>query len=98
MTLFNIKYYNICIHQTFPLQAIWSIVKKKIRAPDYSNLEEYPKFGSFVRDVIGLPNVSLVKTDESMVHGGHREAVHGEHRPNEEVLQGDASVPEEHLA
>ena len=37
------------------IQAIWSIVKKKNRAPDYSNVDEFPKFGSFVRAVIGLP-------------------------------------------
>lgn len=57
---------NTFIHPTFPLQAIWSIVKKRNRAPDYSNVEEFPKFGSFVRAVIGLPYVPLERMEEGM--------------------------------
>ena len=49
----------------FTLQAIWSIVKKKNRAPDYSNVDSFPKFGSFVRAVIGLPYVPLDRMEEA---------------------------------
>ena len=48
------------------IQAIWSIVKKKNRAPDYSSIDEFPKFGSFVRAVIGLPYVPLERMEEAM--------------------------------
>ena len=49
------------------VQAIWSIVKKKNRASDYSDVKTYPKFGSFVRAVIGLPYVPLERMEEAMV-------------------------------
>ena len=41
-------------------------MKKKGRASDYSNVKDYPKFGSFVRAVIGLPFVPLDRMDEAV--------------------------------
>ena len=41
-------------------------MKKKNRAEDYSNVKDYPKFGSFERPVIGLPYVRLNRIDEAM--------------------------------
>ena len=35
-------------------------------ATDYSNANMYPKFGSFVRAVIGLPFTPLKRLDEAM--------------------------------
>lgn len=41
-------------------------MKKKGRASDYSNVKDYPKFGSFVRAVIGLPFVPINRIDEAV--------------------------------
>ena len=41
-------------------------MKKKNRAVDYSNVKDYPKFGSFIRAVIGLPYVPLNRIEEAM--------------------------------
>ena len=41
-------------------------MKKKNRAMDYSNVKDYPKFGSFIRAVIGLPYVPLDRIEEAM--------------------------------
>ena len=51
---------------TLTFQAIWSIVKKKGMATAYSDPKTYPKFGSFVRAVIGLPYCPLERLDEAM--------------------------------
>ena len=41
-------------------------MKKKGRAPDYSNVQDYSKFGSFVSAMIGLPYVPLTRMEEAM--------------------------------
>ena len=41
-------------------------MKKKGRAADYSAVKNFPKFGSFVRAVIGLPYVPLERVEEAM--------------------------------
>ena len=71
MTFHIFLFHNNFSHKVHSLlhfipQAIWSIVKKKNRAQDYSNVEDYPKFGSFVRAVIGLPYVPLDRMEEAM--------------------------------
>ena len=35
-------------------------------ATDYTNIKEYPKFGSFVRAVIGLPYAPLERLEEAV--------------------------------
>ena len=47
-------------------QAIWSIVKKRNMATTYSDVKNSPKFGHFIRAVIGLPYAPLDRLEEAM--------------------------------
>ena len=41
-------------------------MKKRNMATDYSDINTYPKFGSFIRAVIGLPFAPLERMEEAM--------------------------------